>query len=195
LTQARRPETYNLPRGIHVIQFDGAYDGASNKTMYVATANGVYATTDARATVQTYPSTSCEAAGDPPAVAWVGLNEGLNSTDVTAADIRENGEALATFGSGDMGGLYYGDIEIPGPWIRMSGEAPTSILIDPVQGLDRFHTNRCGLASFCRWDWDPESASWIRSSAADRLHGFAVLRDLRPRPAQSGQILGWWPLF
>lgn len=150
---------YALPSGLRAVRFASTYNGTTIRNMYVATADGVHATADARASVQQWPQTSCTTAGTPPASSWQLRINGYATANVQQVDVHASGQALATLALGKPG-LFYGDLADPDSWYRMSDDAPGTIRIDPERGLDRFFTSRCAGGDFCRWDWNPGTGAW-----------------------------------
>lgn len=172
LDPARGQDTHRLPQGIRTIAFPSGYDGTTNAAMFVATSGGVHVTRNPRAALQRYPQTTCATSSGPPAVEWSSAIDGYSAQLVTAVDVLANGEALATIGQGATGGLFYGSLDEPDGWLRMSAERPTTLAIDPAQGLDRFYTAPCDLGLLCRWGWNAFSDRWETGLANQGIHPF-----------------------
>lgn len=152
-------EAYNLPRAARAIRFGNGFNGGSDRSMYVATARGVYKSDDARATVQDWQATTCNS-GAPSQMAWQLRVDGYATVDVVAAHVDPTGEVLATLGPEGSGGLYHGHLNDSSGWARLSKERPKHVSIDPVRGMDRYFTSKCQGARWCRWDWNSLANSW-----------------------------------
>lgn len=180
---------YYLPKDIRALRFSNAFNGGSNRSLYVAAQDGIYGSTDARAAVQAAPADMCTTPATVPAMTFTRRSKGYTTTAFAAADITPDGEVLATLGSGDgdpqwdeyyqtpSTGLFHGDLADTGSWVRLSYVRPRQVALDPVVGVDRFYTSRCPGALYCRWDW---------SSSLQRWNVTAKQQDSYPYPNDFG---------
>lgn len=175
----------HLPGRVRKLLFSPTYDGVNDRRFYVATPEGVYLTDDASAQLQSVEPNTCDV-DSAPSVSWTQRNNGYTAHNFVQAEMRDDGELLATIGQGDSGGLYYGDLTDSTKWHRLSDWHPTAVSIDPVEGLDLFYSNNCGLAKLCRWQWNATSQQWdvtaaqgIDQESTDRVN--ILVRDPNDR--------------
>jgi photosystem II stability/assembly factor-like uncharacterized protein len=113
----------------HVIAFHPAYDGANNKTMFVASDGGVYRTDDARANVGTTLDNVC-GAPTAGAVTWRSLNNGYAVTQFYHGTVFPDGETF--FGGTQDNGTILGSLRSGGTWREIQGGDGGYVAVDPA---------------------------------------------------------------
>jgi hypothetical protein len=101
----------------HVIVFHPGYDGASNKTMYVANDGGIFRTSDARANVGTTTASVCTlpVAGT---VSWTELNTNYQSTQFYHGSTYPDGNSY--LGGTQDNGTWFGT-SLSQAWNQITG--------------------------------------------------------------------------
>ena len=125
--------TIAAKRGIHhdqhAIVFHPAYDGATNRTMYVGNDGGLFRTDNALAPPVPQPSGTC-----PPtalSVTWADLNTNYVATQYYHGVAYAGGNVY--FGGAQDNGTSRGtDATGPGSWTWLTGGDGASVAIDPA---------------------------------------------------------------
>jgi len=113
----------------HAIVFHPQYDGAANKTMFVAGDGGVFRTDDARANVARGSSAACNPAN--AAVTWASLNNGYAVTQFYHGLPYPDGKTY--FGGAQNNGTLRGnDADGPNQWRQINSGDGGYVAIDPT---------------------------------------------------------------
>jgi photosystem II stability/assembly factor-like uncharacterized protein len=112
----------------HFIAFHPAYDGATNRTMYVTNDGGVFRTRDATADAATGTRGPCSAANS--AMVFEGLNNGYGVTQFYHGAVYPGGH-IYFGGTQDNGTVRGNDGDGPDLWARIMGGDGGYVAVDP----------------------------------------------------------------
>ncbi len=111
----------------HAIVFHPAYNGTTNKTMFVGNDGGLFVTTDARAATGTGEIAVCNQISGVP---WNNLNNGYGVTQFYHGASYPNGATY--FGGAQDNGVTRGSDGAPNAWSTLLGGDGGYVAIDPT---------------------------------------------------------------
>lgn len=133
----------------NALVFDAGYNGTTNQTLYGAGVHGIVRTTNARAAVQAYPTTTCTTPGPDPAVAWATLHEGYSVARLAHGSVHDD---FALVASGPGLGTLVGTAGDP-DWATASWLVGQT-LVDWSAGFDRLYVSQARDIGKLEWAGD-----------------------------------------